>query len=149
VLGQEGGWDVSVAWCPDERATALRCVAMWMSTPDQLHLFETATWQRRQAPTTSAVGRAAAGGHSHWIGDLTRVDDAQLAAAAGEGMRAALHVPMRHGGETSGVLELLTHAPITPNPEIAAAMEAVALQLAHFEYLLRRGAEPRWRLGRL
>jgi hypothetical protein len=32
---------------------------------------------------------------------------------------------------------------------MATAMEAVALQLAHFELLLRRGAEPRWRLGRL
>jgi PAS fold len=149
VLGAEGRWDVVVAWCPDERATRLRCVAMWMAAPGELSLFETATWQRRQLPTSTAAGRAAVSDHAHWIEDLAGVDDAQLAAAAGVGMRAALHVPIRHGGETSGVLELLTRVPATSDPELACAMEAAALQLAHFEYLLRRGAEPRWGLGRL
>jgi PAS domain-containing protein len=149
VLGTEGGWDVAVAWGPDERGTALRCIAMWMSTPDQLSLFETSTWQRRQSPTASAIGRVAGGERSHWLLDLSSADDAQVAAAAGVGMRTALHVPIHHAGETSGVLELLSRAPVTADAEIASAMEAVALQLAHFDYLLRRGAEPRWRLGRL
>jgi hypothetical protein len=149
VVGAEGGWDVVVAWCPDERARSLRCSGMWMSAPDRLNLFETVTWQRRLSPAASAVGHVAAGDHAHWFGDLTAAEDAQLKAAAGEGMRAALHVPIRHGGETSGVLELLTSQSVASNPETIAAMEAVGLQLAHFEYLLRRGAEPRWRLGRL
>ncbi|HEY5261326.1 MAG TPA: GAF domain-containing protein, partial [Solirubrobacteraceae bacterium] len=115
----------------------------------QLGLWETTTWQRRQSPTASEVGRAAGRDVATWLDDLGVVDDPQLTAAAGEGMRAALLVPMRHGGETSGVLELLTQTPGAPNPEVLAAMEAVALQLAQFEYLLRRGAEPRWRLGRM
>ena len=149
TLGSEGGWDAAVAWCGDKRANALRCVAMWMSSPDQLGLFETATWQRRQSPAASQVGRVSAGDRAEWLGDLGTVNDAQLSAAAAEGMRTALLVPIRHGGEASGVLELLTRAPVAPSSEIASAMEAVALQLAHFEYLLRRGGEPRWRLGRL
>jgi hypothetical protein len=149
VLGTEAGWDVVIAWCPDERGRALRCVAMWMSAPAGLSLFETATWQRRQSPTASLAGRTAVGERASWFGDLSAVSDAQLAAAAGEGMAGALLVPMRQGEESIGVLELLTRGPDAPTPEMATAMEAVALQLAHFEYLLRRGAEPRWRLGRL
>jgi hypothetical protein len=149
VLGTEAGWDVVIAWCPDERGRALRCVAMWMSAPAGLSLFETATWQRRQSPTASLAGRAAVGDRASWFGDLSAVSDAQLAAAAGEGMEGALLVPMRQGEESIGVLELLTRRPAAPAPEVATAMEAVALQLAHFECLLRRGAEPRWRLGRL
>jgi hypothetical protein len=149
TVGVEGGWDVVVAWCPDERANAFRCVAMWMAAPGEHALFETSTWQRRLSPAASQVGRAAAGEHANWVNDLTSADDAQLAAAAGQGMRTALLVPLRRAGETSGVLELLTSAPGGLGPEVSPAMEAVGLQLAHFEYLLRRGAEPRWRMGRL
>ena len=147
IIGTEGGWDIAVAWYPDERTKALRCTAMWMSAPDQHALFETATWQRRESPTASEVGRAAAVECSTWLDALGAIDDAQLTAAAGEGMRAALLVPIRHGEETSGVLELLTSAAGPTRPDVASAMEAVALQLAHVEYLLRRGAEPRWRIG--
>jgi hypothetical protein len=149
TVGVEGGWDIVVAWCPDERANAFRCVAMWMAAPGEHALFETSTWQRRLSPAASQVGRAAAGEHANWVNDLTSADDAQLAAAAGQGMRTALLVPLRRAGETSGVLELLTSAPGGLGPEVSPAMEAVGLQLAHFEYLLRRGAEPRWRMGRL
>jgi hypothetical protein len=149
ILGTEAGWDAVIAWCPDERGTSLRCAAMWMSSPQQLALFETATWQRRQSPGSSQVGRAAAGEHAAWVGDLSAVADPQLAAAAGEGMQGALLIPMRHEEETSGVLQMLTSGPETPGPDVATAMEAVALQLAHLDYLLRRGAEPRWRVGRL
>jgi PAS domain-containing protein len=149
ILGAEGGWEVVIAWYPDERSGKLRCVAMWMSASEHLSLFETSTWQRRQSPTASLLGRAATGAHATWVEDLGAAPDAQLASAANEGMRGSLLVPMRHGGESSGALELLTRAAGAPDAEVIAAFEAIALQLAHFEYLLRRGAEPRWGLGRL
>jgi hypothetical protein len=149
ILGSEGGWDAVIAWCTEERTTTLRCTAMWSATPEQLGLFETATWQGRQSPTETAVGRAGTADHSTWHSELGTTRDAHLSAAAGVGMQAALLVPIRHGTEASGVLELLSRAPAKPDPDLAAAAEAVALQLAHFEYLLRRGAEPRWRLGRM
>jgi hypothetical protein len=149
TVGIEGGWEVVVAWCPDERGNAFRCMAMWMAAPGEHALFETSTWQRRLSPAASRVGRAATGDRANWVNDLTSADDVQLAAAAGEGMRGALLVPLRRAGETSGVLELLTSTAGGLGPEVAPAMEAVGLQLAHFEYLLRRGAEPRWRMGRL
>ncbi|HWF34826.1 MAG TPA: GAF domain-containing protein, partial [Solirubrobacteraceae bacterium] len=144
-----GGWDVAVAWCPDERSSVLRCLAMWMAAPDRHTLFETSTWQRRLSLTASQVGRAVGRDHARWIADLTAADDPQLASAAGEGMHAALLIPIRHGEETSGVLELLTTASSAIDPDVATALESVALQLAHFEHLLRRSAEPRWRMGRL
>jgi PAS domain-containing protein len=149
ILGSDGGWAAVVAWCAEDRAPALRCAAMWTSLPDQLGQFETATWQGRQSLATSEVGRTTASRNSRWLAELETVDDAHIRAAAEAGMRAALLVAIQHDAKTVGVLELLTRASVAPDSEIALATEAVALQLAHFEYLLRRGAEPHWRLGRL
>jgi hypothetical protein len=149
IVGKEGRWDAVIAWCPDDRGVALRCVAMWMAAPDQHGVFETSTWQRRLSPTNSEAGRAAMSEHARWVGDLRSVEDPQLAAAAGEGMCGSLLVPIRHRNETVGALEFLARESGEPHPETVSALEAVALQLGHFDYLLRRGAEPRWRLGRL
>lgn len=149
VIGGEGGWTAAIAWFPDERASALRCAAMWTAAPDRLGQFETATWQRRRSPAASPLGRAASAEHATWIGSFDTVDEPHLVAAAAVGMRGALLVPVRRGREAIGSLELLTDGARAPGADLVLALEAIGLQLAHFEYLLRQGAEPRWRLGRL
>ena len=149
ILGTEGSWDVIITWCPDDRANVLRCAAMWMLAQGYRSHFETDTWQRRESPTTSSIGRVAGSEHATWLGDLGVVDDPQLAAAAREGMKGALLVPLQHDGERIGVLELLSAGAGAPGPDVVSAIEAVGLQLAHFEQRLRQNAEPRWRVGRL
>jgi len=149
ILGAEGGWDAVIAWSADDRTTALRCGAMWTALPTQLGSFETVTWQGHQSLQGSQVGRVAVSGSSSWLADLGSVGDSHLSTAAALGIRTALLVAMRHGTETVGVLELLTRAAATPENHIVPGMEAVALQLAHFERLLRKGAEPHWRVGRM
>jgi GAF domain-containing protein len=149
IVGSQGGWDAVVAWCPDERKPLLVCAAMWTSAPDKLGLFETGTWQDPQALLESEIGRAYAAGETLWLTGLEEAKDRHLTAAARHGMRSALIVPIRFGSETIGVLELLTRTRAGPDPELAAAVEAVTLQLAHLDRLLRLSAEPRWRLGRM
>jgi GAF domain-containing protein len=149
VVGSAAGWDMSIAWCMDERGGRYACNAMWMRNPDELAAFETATWQRPQSASGSEVGRVALGGQSAWVGDLGRTSDPHLASAAEHGMRAAMLLPLRHGGETVGVLELCTGLDTEIDADLSAALDAVATQLAHYEHLLRLGEAPRWRTGRL
>jgi PAS domain-containing protein len=149
ILGADGGWDAVVAWCADERKPLLACTAMWSRAPDELALFATATWQNPQSLIGSGVGRASTEGDTIWVTELEAAEDRHLSAAASAGLKSALLVPLRSSAETIGVLELLTSRAVAPDPALIAALEAVALQLAHFAQLVRLGATPRWRLGRL
>jgi hypothetical protein len=148
VLGSEGGWDAVIAWAPGERST-LRCVAMWMRDPDRHPAFETLTWQRPEPLTATELGRASAGAHAVSIDRLEGTDDHRLKAAAAEGMRCAALVPIRDGVSTLALIELLSVEREAPERELLLALEAIALQLGHFAHLLRLGARPHWRFGRV
>jgi hypothetical protein len=84
-----------------------------------------------------------------WLAELDASRDRHFAAAAAQGLRSALLVPIRDGIATVGMLELLSRAHLTIDPDVTASLEAIALQLGHFAHLLRLGASPHWRLGRL
>ena len=88
-------------------------------------------------------------GVAAWAGGLETAEDGRFRAAAGVGLRSALLVPVRDGGTAIAVLEFLSSLEVPVAPEVATALEAVALQLGHFAHLLRLGAAPHWRLGRL
>jgi PAS domain-containing protein len=148
VLGTDGGWDAVAAWTPDERGKLLKCSAMW-TAGEGLRNFETATWQKPMPPCGSALGDSLGARHPRWLTDFAAGEDARLQAAAQEGIRSVLLVPLREGTTPIGALELLSRASVPADAEVSAAVEAVALQLGHFSSLLRHGAEPRWRLGRL
>lgn len=64
-------------------------------------------------------------------------------------MRCALLVPIRDGVSTLALLELLSSEARLPDPELLVSFEAIALQLGHFAHLLRLGAKPQWRFGRM
>lgn len=148
VLGTDGGWDAVAAWTPDDRGELLKCSAMWTAGED-LRNFETATWQKPLSPFGSALGAVLVASRPRWLTDFAAPQDARLGAAAQEGIRSVLLVPLREGTTPIGALELLSRASVPPDAEVSAAVEAVALQLGHFSSLLRQGAEPRWRLGRI
>jgi hypothetical protein len=149
VLGREAGWDVVCAWLPDDRGQQLRCVAMWTVDADERDEFETRTWQKPYRLGTGEIGRALSARDAVWLTEIGSSEDDRLLAAAREGMRSAVLVPVYGGGTAVGVLEFLSQQDLEPNAELAAAMDGAAAQLGHFWQLLRLGAEPRWRLGRL
>jgi hypothetical protein len=147
ALGAYGGWDVVTAWVPDEHKPVLRCLSMW-SAEDGLREFEIFTWQSRVPLTGTELGKALFATEPMVFTHLADVDDDRLRAAAARQMRLALLVPMRDGRATIAALELLSRSAEPPGDELGLAMEAVALQLAHFRRLLRQAASPLWRFGR-
>jgi hypothetical protein len=64
-------------------------------------------------------------------------------------MRCAALVPIRDGVSTLALIELLSVEREAPERELLLALEAIALQLGHFAHLLRLGARPHWRFGRV
>jgi hypothetical protein len=126
----------------------LRCVTIWTAR-EQLRAFETATCQRHIPVAGTQFGRAMFAPGATVLAQLGEADDARLRAAAAQDMRTALLVPVREGRATIAAVELLSRSSEAPDEELTVAIEAVALQFAHFRRLLRLAAAPRWRLGRL
>jgi hypothetical protein len=122
---------------------------MWTGEADEREEFETRTWQKPYPLGTGEIGCALTARDAVWLSEIGASDDDRMRAAAREGMRSAVLVPV-HGGDTAvGVLEFLSQHDLEPDAGLAAAMDGAAVQLGHFWHLLRLGAEPRWGLGRL
>jgi hypothetical protein len=148
VLGSEGQWDAVSVWLPDDRRPLLRCAAMWVAEADGRGEFETRTWQHPELVSRTELGRAFSTGAAAWLTGIARSKDERLLTVVEEGMATALVVPIRDGRSPVAVLELLSRQSATSDEEVAASIDAVALQLGHFWHLLRLGAEPHWRLGK-
>ncbi|HUO74202.1 MAG TPA: PAS domain-containing protein [Solirubrobacteraceae bacterium] len=138
IIGTEGGWDAVTAWVPDDGG-GLECAAMWTAHPG-LSAFEALTWDAEQPPAGSLPAQALHAPHLTWVTEIDAVDDDRLNIAADHGLRSALLLPIRDGAVTIGLLELLAHASVNPDAQIAISLEAAALQLGQFGHLLRIGA---------
>jgi PAS domain-containing protein len=147
ALGSEGGWDTTIAWCPDEPRGSMRCGAIWMRDPVGLATLETRTWQHRQDASTAEFGRARNRMAPTCLLELESAEDPLLRAASAEGMGSALLVPIRHDGETIAMLELLSRTAAAPNAELMVSLEAISLQLGAVAQLLKLADVPRWRMG--
>jgi hypothetical protein len=122
---------------------------MWTDRTAGLDAFETLSWQRPQAISGSALGRALHLPSPTAVEDLRQAEDARLSAARREGLSSALLVPIRDGVVTIAMIELLSRSGGASDAETTIAIEAVALQLGQLAHLLRMSATPHWRLGRL
>jgi len=149
VLGSEGGWDATIAWCSDQLRGSMTCGAIWMRDPAGLATFETRTWKHREDASTAEFGRARSRMAATCLLELQSAEDPLLRAAAAEGMGSALLVPISDGGETIAMLELLSRTATAPNAELMVSLEAIALQLGAFAQLLKLADVPRWRMGRV
>jgi PAS domain-containing protein len=149
TLGSEGGWDVTIAWCPDEPRGSMRCGAIWMHDPTGLAKLETRTWQHRPDTSKAEFGRARNRMATTCLLELQSAEDPLLQAAAEAGMRSALLVPISDGGEAIAMLVLLTRTGTAPTGELIVSLEAIALQLGAIAQLLKFADVPRWRMGRV
>ena len=147
ILGSEGGWDATIAWCAEKPRGSMRCGASWMRDPAGLAAFETRTWKHVEDAATAEFGRARNRMATTCLLDLPSAEDPLLREAAAQGMGSALLVPVSDGGETIAMLELFSRTASAPNPELMASLEAIALQLGAIAQLLRLADVPRWRTG--
>ncbi len=149
VLGEEGGWDATVAWCAEKSHGSMRCGSSWMRDPESLAALNTRTWKHVEDASTAEFGRARNRMATTCLLDLQSAEDPLLREAAAQGMGSALLVPIRDGDETIAMLELLSRTAGAPPPELMDSLEAIALQLGATAQLLRIADVPRWRTGRL
>jgi PAS domain-containing protein len=149
VLGAEGGWDATIAWCAEKPHGSMRCGASWMRDPAGLATFSTRTWKHVEDAATAEFGRARNRKAPTCLLDLQSAEDPLLREAAEQGMGSALLVPVSDGGETIAMLELLSRTATAPSPELMVSLEAIALQLGATAQLLSLVDVPRWRTGRI
>ena len=149
VLGSEGGWDATIAWCAEKPHGSMRCGASWMRDEAALGSFNTRTWKHVEDAATAEFGRARNRKAATCLLDLQSAEDPLLREAATQGMCSALLVPVSDGGETIAMIELLSRSATAPHPELMVSLEAIALQLGATAQLLRAADVPRWRTGRL
>ena len=149
TLGSEGGWDATIAWCPERPRGSMRCEALWMREPAGLATFETRAWKHVEDPATAEFGRARNRMASTCLLDLQSAEDPLLRAAAEEGIGSATLVPVSDGRQTIAMLELLSRTATAPNPELVISLDAIALQLGALARLLRFTDDSQWRLGRV
>jgi len=146
TLGSEGGWDATIAWCPDRPPGTMACGAIWTRDPEGLATFASRTWKSREDTATAEFGRARSRMAATCLLELQSAEDPLLRAAAAEGMGSALLVPISVGGETVAMLELLSRKATAPNAELMVSLEGVALQLGAIARLLKFTERPRPRL---
>jgi PAS domain-containing protein len=149
ILGSEGGWDATIAWCAEKPHGSMRCGASWMRDPAGLATFKTRTWKHVEDAATAEFGRARNRMATTCLLDLQSAEAPLLREAAAEGMGSALLVPVSDGSETIAMLELLSRTATAPSPELMVSLEAIALQLGAIAQLLTLADVPRWRMGRL
>jgi hypothetical protein len=149
ILGSEGGWDATIAWCTERPGPAMRCGVVWMREPAELASIESRAWKHVEDPSTAEFGRARKRMAATCLLDLQSAEDPLLAAAAAEGIGSAILVPISDGGDTVAMLELLSRGATTPSPELVLSLDAIALQLGALARLVKCTDDAEWRLGRL
>ncbi len=149
TLGEEGGWDATIAWSTERPGRSMRCGVLWMADPAGLSSFEARAWKHVEDPSTAEFGRARNRMATTCLLDLQSAEDPLLRAAAAEGIGSAMLVPISDGGDTIAMLELLSRDTTAPNPELVVSLDAIALQLGALARLLKFTDDREWRLGRV
>jgi PAS domain S-box-containing protein len=101
------GWDLAAWWAVD--GDRLRCEELWRRS-GELEPFEAATRERRFPPGRGLPGRVWQRRDAPaWLTDIARdANFPRAAAALAVGLRSGCATPVAAGGETVGVVELLT-----------------------------------------
>lgn len=149
ILGSEGGWDATIAWCTERPGPAMRCGEVWMRDPTALASIESRAWKHVEDPSAGEFGRARNRMAATCLLDLESAEDRLLAAAGAEGVGSAILVPISDGSDTVAMLELLSRGASMPNPELVVSLDAIALQLGALARLLKFTDDREWRLGRV
>ena len=149
ILGSEGGWDATIAWCTERPGPLMRCGVFWTRDPTGLAAIEGRAWKHAEDPSTAEFGRARNRMATTCLLDLQSAEDPLLRAAAEAGIGSAILVPVSDGGGTIAMLELLSRDAATPDPELVVSLDAIALQLGALARLLKFTDDREWRLGRV
>ena len=133
ALGETLGFACGAVWLPEGDGPTLRCGASWIA-PDAgpaVNAFAQGSSRLRLAPGRGLPGRVFAFRRPSWVANV-RADaqEPRAGAARHARLRAAVAVPLGHGDDISGVLELFARDVREHDPETEAMLATAAGQLA-------------------
>ena len=133
ALGETLGFSCGAIWLPEGDGPTLRCAASWVA-PDAgpaVTAFAQGSSRLRLAPGRGLPGRVFAFRRPSWVANV-RADaqEPRAGAARHARLRAAVAVPLGHGEDPAGVLELFARDVREHDPETAAMLATVGGQLA-------------------
>jgi serine phosphatase RsbU (regulator of sigma subunit) len=131
-IAQVLGWEVGALWTLDREAEVLRCIEVWHAPLVAIPVFEHISRQRALSLGIGLPGRVWASDRSVWISDLTQdANFPQAAAAAQEGLHAAVGFPIRNA-EFLGVMEFLSLEIRQPDKEFLQMMTSIGSHISQF-----------------
>jgi PAS domain S-box-containing protein len=127
------GWAVGALWVRGAAAERLRCGAFWSAPRSPVPEFEAATRSLVLAREEGLWGRVWQKGKLAWFSDLAKAEGFKRAAAAAkDGLRSAMAVPLIAGTDVIGVLEFFSRETTSPDEGILETLGGITGQVGQF-----------------
>jgi signal transduction histidine kinase len=139
-IGHHLAWACGALWRVDEAGDALACIATWQRLDEHSSALGHLLGQSRIDRGVGLPGRVWASGQPLWLADLqSEANFPRRSTAVDLGLRTGFAFPIRHAGETLGVIEFFDTCPRQPDHELLKLMDTLGAQVGPF--LGRRQAE--------
>ena len=142
ALGESLGWVLGRYWSVRPGDAHIRCDVAWNAPGVEVPAFDVATATAAFAPGQGLPGRVWEAGVPAWVRDVgTDVNFPRAAAAARDGIRGAICLPVLSGRNVLGAIELFAREVRPPDPELLLLLADLGTQLG--EFTERKRAEQR------
>lgn len=133
IIASSGDWVFGAIWLHDEAAGGLRCRTVWHPAAEGLAKFADLSRSITFAKGKGLPGRVLGLKEPTWIYDVTHDPNFPRAPVAAEAdLRGAFAFPLFAGREVNGVIELLSHKVVEPDPDLLQMVEAFGSQIGLF-----------------
>jgi signal transduction histidine kinase len=133
IIASSGDWVFGAIWLHDEAARGLRCRTVWHPAAEGLAKFAELSRSITFAKGKGLPGRVWGLKEPTWIYDVTHDPNFPRAPVAAEAdLRGAFAFPLFAGREVNGVIELLSHKVVEPDPDLLQMVEAFGSQIGLF-----------------
>jgi signal transduction histidine kinase len=133
IIASSGDWVFGAIWLHDEAAGGLRCRTVWHPAAEGLAKFAELSRSKTFAKGKGLPGRVWDSRKPTWIYDVTRDPNFPRALVAAEAdLRGAFAFPLFAGCEINGIIELLSHKVVEPDPDLLQMVEAFGSQTGLF-----------------
>jgi len=133
IIASSGDWVFGAIWLHDKAARGLRCRTVWHPAAEGLAKFAELSRSITFAKGKGLPGRVWGLKEPTWIYDVTHDPNFPRAPVAAEAdLRGAFAFPLFAGREVNGVIELLSHKMVEPDPDLLQMVEAFGSQIGLF-----------------